>query len=162
MRLMQTLCLPPRACTLALAAVLLCLALGTARAAQAPAKASPAEPEPPKSVFINPATPREGRDPFFPHSTRRTKTTTVVTTATAPVIIAELQLKGMAGTADRRLAIINNRTFEVGEEGTVLTDVGRVRITCKEIGAEFVRVVLNGQERTLTLRGTSPTIKSGP
>ena len=175
MRLMPTLCLPLRARTLALAAVWLCLALGAARAAQAPARApakpaghspaptnaAPAEPELPKSVFINPATPQEGRDPFFPNSTRRAKTTVITTSTNPPVVVVELQLKGISGSADRRLAIINNRTFEAGEEGTVLSDAGRVRILCKEIGADSVRVVLNGQERTLTLRGSSATAKSG-
>ncbi len=147
---------------LPLAGLLLCFAFVTTRAAQSPpaaaagsppaaAKAAPAQPEPPKSVFRIPPSPREGRDPFYPLSALRTAP--VVTTNNVVVAPpAELELKGISGPPDHRLAIINNRTFEVGEEGTVLSNIGRVRILCKEIGADSVRVLLNGQERTLTLR----------
>ena len=167
MRLMQTPCPRLRAWTLPLAAVALCLAFCAARAAQTPAaapakpaaaslaptNAAPAEPELPKSVFIEPATPRDGRDPFFPNSTRHAKLPVIQTTNVPPVAIVELELKGISGPAGRRMAIINNRTFEAGEEGTVVaSNVGRVRITCKEINADSVRVILNGAERTLTLR----------
>ncbi len=75
MRLMLTLCFPFRAWPLPLAAALLGLAFAT-HAAQTPAasagqaqtatNAAPAQPEPPKSVFINPSTPQEGKDPFLP------------------------------------------------------------------------------------------------
>jgi hypothetical protein len=68
----------------------------------------------------------------------------------APPAIAELELKGISGTADHRLAIINNRTFELGEEGTVLSNVGRVRLKCLEITTNSVRVNINGQDRILT------------
>lgn len=158
---MQTSCLPFRARTLSLAAFLLCVTFVAARAAQTPpatsgkapatTKVAPVEPEPPKSVFRVPASSQEGRDPFFPLSSLRTSqvSPSKPPAAAAP---AELELKGISGSADHRLAIINNRTFEPGEEGTVLSNVGRVRITCKEIGADSVRVILNGQERTLTLR----------
>lgn len=175
MRLMQIRCPALCAWTLPCAAVCLCLALGSARANQPPAatpvqpaghsaaaaKAAPAEPEIPTSVFINPATPREGRDPFFPNSKRHVKTTVIIAT-NAPVAIAELELKGISGSADRPLAIINNRTFEPGEEGTVVCNLGRVRVLCKEILADSVRVVFNGQERTLTLRSLTPPDKSRP
>jgi len=157
---MQTPSLPLRLQALPLAAVLLCLASVAATAAQAPpgpsgqtppaTNAAPAEPELPKSLFRIPASPQEGRDPFFPQSALRKPV--VIAAANAPVAIAELELKGISGSAGRRLAIINNRTFEPGEEGTVLTNVGRVRILCKEIAADSVRVIVNGQERILTLR----------
>jgi hypothetical protein len=123
--------------------------------AHAPAatKAAPAEPEIPVSVFVNPSTPQEGRDPFFPQSTRRKPQVFIQVTNSAPAVaIAELELKGISGSVDHRLAIINNRTFEVGEEGTVLSNVGRVRLQLKEINDDSVRVLLNGVERTLTLR----------
>jgi len=163
MRLMPIPCPPLRAWTLLLAAVVLGLTLFATRAAQTPAApsghvrpaaaAAPAEPEPAKSVFRIPATPQEGRDPFFPQSTR-TRRPVVVPTASnaAPVVIAELELKGISGPMGHRFAIINNRTFETGEEGEVSTNVGRVRLTCKEIKDDAVRVLLAGQERILTLR----------
>ena len=144
-------------------AVALIIVVVRANAAQAPApassnaqastKAAPAQPEIPVSVFINPGSPQQGRDPFFPQSTRQKPVITILQTNIAPAVaIAELELKGISGAADHRLAIINNRTFEIGEEGTVLTNVGRVRVTCREITENSVRVLLNGVERTLTLR----------
>ena len=161
MRFMQIPRPPLRAWMPILAAATLGFAL-TARAAQSPpashgktqavTNAPPAEPEPATSVFINAATPQEGRDPFFPQSTRHKPQVFQPTTSGPSVAIAELELKGISGGADHRLAIINNRTFESGEEGTVNSNVGRVRLTCKEINADSVRVILNGTERTLTLR----------
>ncbi len=162
LRLMPTSCFMLRVRALPLAGSLLCFAFITTRAAQSPpaaaagsspaaAKAAPAQPELPKSIFRVPASPKEGRDPFYPLSALRTAP--VVTTNNVVVAPpAELELKGISGPPDHRLAIINNRTFEVGEEGTVLSNVGRVRIVCKEINADSVRVLLNGEPRTLTLR----------
>ena len=138
---------------LPLANLLLSLAPLATAAAQAPAtsNAAPAEPEPPKSVFRIPSSPNEGRDPFFPQSAFR-KPEVVRAAPSAPPAVAELELKGISGSPERRLAIINNRTFELGEEGTVLSNVGRVRLTCKDIGTNSVRVSINGQDRVLTLR----------
>jgi hypothetical protein len=148
---------PSRAWVPVLAAAFLGFAVAgqSAPAPAAPAKAAtnapPVEPAVTLSVFVNPPTPQDGRDPFFPLSTRHRPV--VYQAKDVPVVaIAELELKGVSGSVGRRLAIINNRTFEVGEEGTVLSNVGRVRLTCKEINSDSVRVVLNGAERTLTLR----------
>jgi hypothetical protein len=146
----------PGFATAALALVLGATAAQTTApaAGKAPAStnAAPAQPQIPTSVFINPTTPQEGRDPFFPLSTRQKPVVFQITTNAPAVAIAELELKGISGAGAHRLAIINNRTFESGEEGTVLSNVGRVRLTCKEINADSVRVLLNGVERTLTLR----------
>jgi hypothetical protein len=139
----------------ALAALTGLLAAVAAQASPAPA-AKPAPPAPaevaiPSSVFVNPATPQEGRNPFFPLSKPATPLVSPSTPAPALAIV-ELELKGISGTAEHRLAIINNRTFEEGEEGTVATNVGRVRLACRQINPDCVRVLLNGTERTLTLR----------
>ena len=153
---------PLRAWTLLLAAALLGLAFATGAApapaassarAQAPTNAAPAEPEPPKSVFTNPANPQEGKDPFFPQSTRLRKVPVVSpTTTNPPVAVVELELKGISGGTDRPLAIINNQTFGVNEEAVVSTASGPVRVRCLEIKADSVRVLVNGQERVLSLR----------
>ena len=159
---MLTPCSSPRAWTLLLAAALLSPAFAT-HAAQIPAGATghakpatnavPAEPEPPKSIFVTPSTSQEGRDPFFPQSARLRKSPVVAAGKTnPPPAVVDLQLKGISGVANHRLAIINNRTFGTGEEGEVSTNVGVVRITCQEIKDDFVRVLVNGQERTLRLR----------
>ena len=151
---------------LLLAALLFCLAFpcpagqtktnSPTGAAPAPTNALPAQLEIPKSVFSIPATPQEGKDPFFPLSTRLYASAVVKTNghSTAPVTV-DLKLNGISGTAARRLAIINNRTFEANEEGTVSTPSGPVPIRCLEIKDDSARVLVNGQERTLRLRSGS-------
>ena len=151
--------------TLPLAAALICLAL-TSSAAQTqtktPAKlsgpppaatnATPAEPEIPKSAFIIPTTPQEGKDPFYPRSLRLFTSVNVTPTNQPTAIAVELQLKALSGPADHRLAIINNHTFEPGEEGEVVTNAGRVRIICLEIKDDSVVVLVGGERRILRLR----------
>ena len=160
---MLTRCPSLRAWTLPLAAALFGLTF-TARAAQTPpaaagkakatTNAAPAELEPAKSVFIIPGTAGEGKDPFFPLSTRLRPAPPAVTPPTphvAPTVV-QLDLKGISGAVGRRLAIINNQTFAVGEEQEVTVNSGRVRVVCKEIKDDSVVVVANGQERILRLR----------
>ncbi len=166
MRLMLTRCPSLRAWTLPLAAALLGLTF-TTRAAQTPppaaakakvtTNAAPAKLEFSKSVFIIPTNPGQGKDPFFPLSTRLFPPPPVVTPTTtnvAPAVVqlVQLDLKGISGAISHRLAIINNQTFEVGEEGEVAVHPGRVRVVCKEIKDDAVLVLVNGQERTLRLR----------
>jgi hypothetical protein len=120
--------------------------------APAPTNPPPAQVEIPKSVFVVPASPQEGKDPFFPLSTRLYGSVVVKTNGTTPVrVIVDLKLKGISGTADHPLAIINNRTFTANEEGTVSTSTGRVPIRVLEIKPEAVLVLVNGQERILRL-----------
>ena len=69
-----------------------------------------------------------------------------------PAVTVELKLKGISGTLARRLAIINNRTFEANEEGAVSTASGPVRIRCLEIRADSVLVQIGGEQRILQLR----------
>ena len=161
MRFMPTSSPPLRAGTLPLAAALICLAF-TSSAAQtqtntpapppAATNAAPAQPEIPKSVFNIPTTPQEGKDPFYPRSTRLFTSVTVTPTNQPTVIAVELQLKALSGSAGRRLAIINNHTFEAGEEGEVVTNAGRVRIVCLEIKDDSVVVLVGGERRILRLR----------
>lgn len=154
-----------RAWTLPLAVAGLCLAF-SARAAQTPAAApsnsarhklgattaAPAGPQIPESVFIIPDTPKEGKDPFFPLSTRLRPHKEVVSTKHLTATPGDLDLKGISGAIDHRLAIINNRTFAVGEEGEVTCNSGRIHITCEEIKDDSVRVLVNGQELVVRLR----------
>lgn len=63
-----------------------------------------------------------------------------------------LGLMGISGALNHRLAIINNQTFGVGEEGEVTANSARVRIVCKEIKDDSVVVLVKGQKRTLHLR----------
>ena len=68
------------------------------------------------------------------------------------MIIVELHLKALSGTPGHRFAIINNHTFETGEEGDILTNAGRSRVRCLEIRDDSVLVQVGGEQRLLHLR----------
>jgi hypothetical protein len=151
---------------LLLAALLFCLAFACPAAqtktnsptamASVPTNALPAQLEIPKSVFIIPTTPQEGKDPFFPFSTRLYTSVVVRTNAqTISAVPSDLKLNGISGTSDHRLAIINNRTFETNEEGAVSTASGTVRIRCLEIKPDSVLVQIGAEQRILRLRSGS-------
>jgi hypothetical protein len=151
------------------AAALLCLAL-VSHAATTPTNATskpaagppatpavtPLETEIPQSVFIVPTSLKEARDPFFPRTTRLfagTQSPSNVRTS-QPSAVVELTLKGISGTRERPLAIINNQTFSAGEENDVVTGTRRVRIRCLEINvaAETVIIQIGNERRELRLR----------
>jgi len=116
-------------------------------AAAAPA-AQPAAPEAVlRSVFVVPTNPKEGRDPFFPNSNRPYERAQ----AGQPHVgdITALVLKGISGPPDRRLAIINNHTFGVGDEQDLATPQGRIHIRCIEIKDRSVVIESAGQRHEL-------------
>jgi hypothetical protein len=166
MRLIQILCRPLCAWPSLLASFCLGLALA-APAAQtvvaartrppgkspAPANAAPVEPEIPKSVFLVPASAQDGKDPFFPQSTPF-KPAPERMAATNVHVVVDLELKGISGTPDRRLAIINGRTFAEGEEGDVPSGGRAARIRVLEIKADSVIVRANNEQLLLRLRRT--------
>ena len=123
-------------------------------AAAPPAAAPAAQPAPPevvsRSVFVIPKNRNEGRDPFFPTSTRMYE----ATTSKNPVVgdLTALVLKGISGPADHRLAIINNHTFGVGDEGDVLTPHSRIHIRLVEVKTNSVVVESGGQRHELSYR----------
>lgn len=126
--------------------LLLLLCLPAARAAQ-PVIVAPPEAAPlPKSVFMD--DPQFGKDPFFPASTRRGAQ---ILKTSATVVIPDLTVKGISGTKERRLAIINNRTFEVGEEAELKVSGQLVKIRCVEIREKSVLLEVNGQAKALSL-----------
>jgi len=118
--------------------------LAAGLATNAPALEAPI----PNSEFIN--DPKQGKDPFYPRSTRRE--TLVASTKRDAIDSSALVLKGFSGPANRRLAIINNLTFEKAEEGEVTTPYGRMRIRCEEIKEESVVVSFGDPPRRLELR----------
>ena len=107
----------------------------------------------PQSVFNVPRTPQEGKDPFFPTSTRMF---VVVAKSIEPAGVAvprgELFLKGFSGPINNRLAIINNYTFAAGESADVRTSSGRVRVHCVEIKSDSVIIRVGDEKRELHLR----------
>ena len=103
-------------------------------------------PAPAISAFVQPGNPREGRDPFYPESTRP-YVTAVATNTVAPV--AALTIRGFSGTSENRTVIINNHSFGVGDEGDVLTAAGRVHLRCLAIKSNSVVIEANHQRREL-------------
>src|ERR1035438_7851090 len=94
--------------------------------------AKPAAPEVvSRSAFVVPTNPKDGRDPFFPHSTRLYE----IVSAARPQAgdVSSLVLKGISGPPNHRLVIINNHTFAVGDEETLVTPQGPLHIRCVEI-----------------------------
>lgn len=106
------------------------------------------------SVFTLPTSLNEGRDPFFPESTRviDAMMASKQTKQANPVVeISALKVFGISGTPGHLLAIINNHTFAAGDEGEVLTPSGRLQIHCIEVTNDHVNVMVNGQYHQLKL-----------
>ena len=111
------------------------------------------EPPLPQSTFSQPRKQADGRDPFFPKSVRPFGESAKPKTTPIPAPITELALKGISGTPEQPLAIINNRTLAAGEEADVLIGAGKIRIRCVEIKMSegTVLVQVGGQSRELRL-----------
>ena len=103
---------------------------------------------PMRSVFVIPSNPQEGRDPFFPTSSRPYQHAQPVARPHS-ADITSLVLKGISGPSDNRLAIINNRTFAVGDEQDLVTSQGRLRVHCVEIKPDSVVVEFAGESHEL-------------
>ena len=114
-----------------------------------PAKPAPAKPTPVHSVFVLPDNAREGRDPFYPESTR--PFVAKKAEGRGPIVVSALNFKGVSGTPRNYVAIINNHAFKVNDESEVLTPGGKVHVRCLEIRAEVVVVEINGQRHELNL-----------
>ena len=128
----------------------------TMAAHAAPSKPStntaPQVVEIPKSVFVPPTSIKEGRDPFFPNSTRRQVVAASTTGKSVSAAETMLDLKGFSGVGNNRLAIINNRTLGVGDVADIMTQVGRVRIKCVAIKEDSVFIEIGGEHRELKFR----------
>ena len=132
----------------ALAALVWC---GTIQAAESLAQkalaptSAQAEVLVPKSLFDD--GPQAGKDPFFPHSTRRLEAalTTTSTNVVAPTsFLSQLALKGISGSKGQLLAIINNATMAAGELAEVKVGGRTVKIRCREIRDRSVLIELEG------------------
>ena len=113
-----------------------------------PVTAAPATPEvASRSAFVIPTNPQQGRDPFFPNSTRPYESAPTGNKNIGDV--TSLVLKGISGSPDHRLAIINSHTFGVGDEQDLVTTHGRIHIHCVEIKANSVVIESGGQNYEL-------------
>ena len=113
----------------------------------APVAQSKASEVVPRSVFVIPTNPQEGRDPFYPNSTRPYESAPAGTKNVGDV--TSLVLKGISGPPEHRLAIINSHTFGVGDEQDVATSHGRIHIRCIEIKTNSVVIESGGQNYEL-------------
>ena len=122
-------------------------------AAPAPPAAPAAEPQFIKSVFVNSPSTGFGKDPFFPKSKRFVVVAPTITNTVdvAPAPVTVLNLKGFSNSKGHRTAIINNRTFEVGEEAEIRVSNQAFRVKCVEIHDDGVIVSVNGQTQKLSI-----------
>ena len=95
----------------------------------------------PQSVFSY----RAGKDPFFPNR--------VVTPVLAPEPTKKeiMVLKGITGTPDRRVALINDRTFTKGEAGELKVGTNTFPIRVIDILEKSVTIEREGQTNELPL-----------
>jgi len=131
------------------AAFLLCACTGWA--AQAPVLPQVDDASAGKSVFVD--DPRFGKDPFFPKSTRRVaqvvQPNAILNPMSAfPQIANAIALKGISGLPGKRLALLNNRTLEVGEQTEFKVNNQLVKIHCVEIREKSVVIGLEGTTET--------------
>ena len=111
-------------------------------------KSTPAKPAPARSVFVIPSNVHEGRDPFFPESTRPyedAKPTQNTLGANA------FTVKGLSVQRGHAMVIINNHTFAVGDEGDVMTSTGRAHIHLVEIRNGVAVIEFGGGRRELPI-----------
>jgi hypothetical protein len=93
--------------------------------------------------------PAQGKDPFFPMSHRRD--TAMSAPETREHVDHTLVLKGIVGSVHRRIAVINNETMQMGEESSVRTPGGHVKVKCLEIGQDYVMIQIEGEPQTRKL-----------
>ena len=100
-----------------------------------PAQNAKTETPPAFSTFVIPANAAEGRDPFFPDSTR-INARNPQNQSHGPVLTG-LALKAILGAPPHVFAIINNHTFAAGDDGDVIIQSGeRLHIHCTDINPQ--------------------------
>jgi hypothetical protein len=96
------------------------------------------------SVFEDLAPPK-GRDPFFPNSHRREPEPTPPPPR-EKAAVSELVLRGIVGSPNHRLAVVNSTILEINEEASVrLPEGARVRVRCLEIGEDHALIKVEGE-----------------
>ena len=119
--------------------------------AEAVAPAPTVKAVPVKSVFTLPKKLAEGRDPFFPESTRVFQAA-MAENSSHTVEISSLVVKGYYRDAKGAFVVINNHTFTVGDEGDVLTPGGRMHIKCVAVLPDTIVIEFNGSMHQLPIK----------
>jgi hypothetical protein len=101
--------------------------------------------------------PQNGKDPFYPHSTRRRQVIARIapTNTPPPVLFTELvALKGISGSRAQPLALINTTTVGLGEAADVKCGDQAIKLRCLEIRdrSVLIEIVATGEIRELKLR----------
>jgi hypothetical protein len=108
----------------------------------------PATPMPAtRSIYNQPASPKDGRDPFFPSSVRMFASAVIPASKTKD--LSSLIIRGKSGMPDHPLVIINDVTFAEGDDRDVITPDGRIHIRCLQIIGDLVVIEANGQRHQL-------------
>ncbi len=103
----------------------------------------------PQSVFVIPATPKEGRNPFFPQAA---VVGPIVHTKQASVDTQAFVLNGIT-SPPKQTAMINGYTFEPGEEHEVRLPGGaKIMVKCEQIKNDSATILAAGVRRELRLR----------
>ena len=127
-----------------LALVLLSVGRGFADTPKAAAAKAPIVIVAPHSTFIQPTTQAEGRDPFYPESTRVFDSAPVATQQAHVEAPTSLTVKGVSVVNGHTYVILNNHTFGIGDEGDVISGSTHVHVHCLEIRPGTVIVEING------------------
>jgi hypothetical protein len=107
----------------------------------------------PKSEFVD--DPGNGKDPFFPRSTRRKAVVKTLDTAPPdPTVPSFITLRGLSFSQGRKLAIINNYTLGEGEEFSLKVNGQVLKIKCIEIKEKSVIIETGGATKEIPLRST--------
>ena len=118
-----------------------------------PPQPAKTEIQPVASTFLYPNNQSEGRDPFFPASSRVYDNNPDIK-ASAPSV-TDLVVKTIIGTPPRVFAIINNHTFAPGDDGDVtLKDNRRLHIRVLDINPKAGTVTIEASGATVTLTYT--------
>jgi len=102
-----------------------------------------------KSVFNDQS--GGGKDPFFPNS-KRLLPKPVVSTGGTQLKPDWLVLNGFSAAPNGKLAMINGRTFAIGEESTLKHGAQSMKVKCIDIKDDSVVVEVNGSTKELKLR----------
>jgi len=80
---------------------------------------------------------------------------TPLTVKTISTSLDKVVLQGIAGPKDHRVAVINNRTFVVGEAGQIKIGTNTLHLICHEISDDSVSVGIDGtsERKELSLKG---------
>jgi hypothetical protein len=116
------------------------------------AELSSTNTEIPQSVFVLPSNPKEGRDPFFPDSTRLYENAKPVQAVNNSITLGDLVVRSIIVDDNGNLAIINNHTFATGDDGTVITKGGRqINVHCVAIDPKAKTVTVEAEGSKVVL-----------